>query len=179
VRKGEIPWTTIDDLNRAIVDELLQEFNIRGPVPAEATELWRMWHRLTPWPDSLPGLDRLRSRCILATLSNANISLLVRMAKHVGLRWDCVLSAELSGHYKPDREVYEMAARLLDLPPQRIMMVAAHKHDLQAARSVGFRTAFVRRPLEHGPGRSIDIAPSDSFDITADDFQDLARQLGA
>jgi 2-haloacid dehalogenase len=115
----------------------------------------------------------------LVTLSNGNISLLVNMAKNAGLPWDCVLSSELSGHYKPDREVYETAAGLLDLPPENIMMVAAHKTDLKAASRVGFKTAFVLRPLEYGPGRDVDTTPDDAFDLTASDFLDLAHQLGA
>jgi 2-haloacid dehalogenase len=115
----------------------------------------------------------------LVTLSNGNISLLVNMAKNVGLPWDCVLSAELSGHYKPDKEVYETAAGLLDLPPENIMMVTAHKGDLRAASRVGFKTAFVPRPLEYGPGGTVDTTPDDSFDITAGDLLDLAHQLGA
>jgi 2-haloacid dehalogenase len=179
VRKGEIPWVKIDALHRVILDELLQEFEIKGLSSGEVAELNRAWHRLTPWPDSVPGLNRLRSRYILVTLSNGNISLLVNMAKNVGLPWDCVLSAELSGHYKPDKEVYETAAGLLDLPPENIMMVAAHKGDLRAAHAVGFKTAFVPRPLERGPDRDVDTAPDDSFDITASDFLDLAHQLGA
>jgi 2-haloacid dehalogenase len=179
VRKGKIPWTKIDGLNRLIIDELLQEFEIKGLSPAEVAELNRVWQRLIPWPDSVPGLNRLRSRYILVTLSNGNISLLVNMAKNVGLPWDCVLSAELSGHYKPDKEVYETAAGLLDLPPENVMMVAAHKGDLRAASRVGFKTAFVPRPLEYGPGRNVDTTPDDSFDITAGNFLDLAHQLGA
>ncbi|MDA2939126.1 haloacid dehalogenase type II, partial [Acidobacteria bacterium AH-259-A15] len=177
VRKGEMPWTKIDGLHRLILDELVQEFEIKGLSPAEVADLNRVWHRLIPWPDSVPGLNRLRSRYILVTLSNGNISLLVNMAKNAGLPWDCVLSAELSGHYKPDKEVYETAAGLLDLPPENVMMVAAHKGDLRAARGVGFKTAFVPRPLERGPGRDVDTTPDDSFDITASDFLDLAHQL--
>jgi len=101
------------------------------------------------------------------------------MAKNAGLPWDCVLSAELSGHYKPDKEVYETAAHLLDLPAEQVMMVAAHKGDLRAARDVGFKTAFVPRPLEHGPSRDVDTTPNDSFDVNASDFLDLAHRLGA
>lgn len=179
VRTGEIPWTKIDVLFRLILDELIQEFEIKGLSPQEIAEFNRVWHRLIPWSDSVPGLNRLRSRYIIATLSNGNISLLVNMAKNAGLLWDCVLSAELSGHYKPDKEVYETAAGLLDLPAEQIIMVAAHKGDLRAARSVGFKTAFVPRPLERGPGRDIDTTPDNSFDINAKDFLDLARQLGA
>lgn len=179
VRTGELPWMKIDGLHRLILDELLQEFEIKGLSPKEVDELNRVWHRLIPWPDSVPGLNRMRSRYILATLSNGNISLLVHMAKRAGLPWDCVLSAELSRHYKPDEEVYRTAAELLDLPPENIMMVAAHKQDLRAATGVGFKTGFVRRPLEYGPNVEIDTEPDASFDINAHDFLDLAHQLGA
>ena len=179
VRNGELPWLKIDALHRLVLDELLEEFELKGPTPAEVDELNRVWHRLIPWPDSVPGLNRLRSRYILAALSNGNISLLVNMAKRAGLPWDCVLSAELSRHYKPDKEVHETAAELLDLPPENIMMVAAHKRDLQAAIGVGFKTGFVPRPLECGPNVEIDTEPDASFDINASDFLNLAHQLGA
>jgi 2-haloacid dehalogenase len=178
VRTGDLPWMTIDELHRLILVDLLQRFGIAGLSEQEIDDLNRSWHRLMPWPDSVPGLNRLKSRYILVTLSNGNISLLTNMAKNAGLPWDCVLSSELAGHYKPDREVYEKAADLLDLPPEDIMMVAAHKRDLRAARSVGYRTGFVPRPLERGPGVNIDTSPESDFDINATDFLDLARQLG-
>jgi 2-haloacid dehalogenase len=179
VRKGELPWTNIDRLHRLILDDVLREFQIHGLSEDEIEHLNRVWHRLMPWPDSVAGLNRLRSRYIVATLSNGNISLLVDMAKNAGLPWDCVLSAELLGHYKPDREVYEGAARLLSLAPAQVMMVAAHKRDLQAAKQVGLKTAWVIRPLEHGPNQVIDTAPDPSFDVTATDFLDLAVKLSA
>jgi 2-haloacid dehalogenase len=179
VRKGELPWTNIDGLHRLILDDLLKEFQIHGLSEEEIDHLNRAWHRLMPWPDSVPGLNRLRGRYVVATLSNGNLSLLVDMAKNVGLPWDCVLSAELFGHYKPDREVYENAARLLGLAPAQVMMVAAHKSDLQAAKRVGFKTAWVPRPLEHGPGRVVDTTPDPSFNVTATDFLDLAAKLDA
>jgi 2-haloacid dehalogenase len=133
VRKKELPWTKIDGLHRLILDDLLTRFEIKGLSVDEVDDLNRVWLRLMPWPDAVAGLNRLRSRYIVASLSNGNISLLVNMAKNAGLPWDCVLSAELSGHYKPDPEVYQTAAALLDLPPYQIMMVAAHKGDLRAA----------------------------------------------
>ena len=179
VRNGELPWMKIDALHRLALDELLEEFEIKSLSPKEVDELNRVWHRLIPWPDSVPGLNRLRSRYILATLSNGNISLLVNMAKHAGLPWDCVLSAELARHYKPEKEAYEKAAELLDLPPENIMMVATHKPDLRAARAVGFKTAFVPRPLARGPGGDVDTKPDDLFDVNASDFLDLAQRLGA
>lgn len=178
VRTGEIPWRTIDELHRMILDEILVEFGISGLSEEEVADLNRAWHRLTPWPDSVGGLNRLRARFLTVTLSNGNVSLLANMAKNAGLPWDVVLSAELSGHYKPDREVYLTAADILDLPPERIMMVAAHKGDLRAAQGVGFKAAWVPRPLEWGPDRDVDTTPDPAFDYTATDFIDLARQLG-
>ena len=117
---------------------------------------------------------------MIATLSNGNVALLTNMAKHAGLPWDGVLSAELFGHYKPDPEVYLGAARLLGLEPGQLMMVAAHPGDLRAAAACGLRTAYVMRPLEHGPDAP--AAPGAARGLrtlVASDFVDLARQLGA
>jgi 2-haloacid dehalogenase len=180
VRNGELPHMKIDDLHRLILDDLLDEFGIVGLSEDEIVDFNRVWHRLIPWPDALQGLHRLKSRYLLATLSNGNMSLLTNMAKNGGLPWDVILSSELTpGHFKIDKQVYEMAADLLDLDPAQIMMVAAHKSDLSGARAVGFRTAYVNRPLELGPDRVKDTSPDGDADINAFDFLDLANQLGA
>ena len=179
VRRGELPWTPLDRLHRAILDPLLDHFQIRNLSEVEKVNLNRVWHRLSPWPDSIGGMTRLRRRFILATLSNGNVALLVNMARHASLPWDCILSAELVKQYKPALEVYQMAAALLDLPPREVLMVAAHKDDLRAAQQAGLRTAFVPRPLEFGPGRNADPGPHSGFDLVAPDFFDLADQLGA
>jgi len=178
VRRGELPWTKIDDLHRMILDTLVPEFGLQSLTAAELDDLNRAWHRLMPWPDSVAGLTRLKTGYVLATLSNGNVALLVNMAKHAGLPWDAVLSAELAAAYKPDLEVYEKAADLLGLKPEQVMMVAAHNVDLRAAAEVGFRTAFVPRPLEYGPGGNLESAPDPAYDLVATDFQDLAWQLG-
>ena len=178
VRSGELPWTKLDALHRMILDELLDKFGIRTLSEAEKQHWNRVWHRLTPWPDSVPGLTRLRERYVLATLSNGNVALLTNMAKHGGLPWDCILSAEIVRHYKPDPETYLGAADLLGLQPSEVMMVAAHKSDLKAAQAVGLRTAFVERPLEFGPGVDVDVTPDPTIDVHARDFNDLADQLG-
>lgn len=178
VRRGELPWTKIDVLHRMILEELLEKYRISGLSEAEKDHLNRVWHRLHPWPDAVPGLTRLRKRFVLATLSNGNVALLTNMAKHAGLPWDCIISAELARHYKPDPEAYQVAADLLDLRPEQIMMVAAHKSDLRAAKGVGFKAAFVPRPLEFGPQHPVDTSPDPAFEIHASDFLDLAKQLG-
>ncbi len=178
VRNGELQWKTIDELHRLILDGLLERFAITGLDEAEKDRLNRVWHRLDPWPDAVEGLTKLKSRFIIASLSNGNVALLVNMAKHGGLPWDAVLSAELAGRYKPDREVYLKAADLLGLEPAAVMMVAAHKGDLRAAARAGLRTAFVPRPRER-PNRQIDLSVDGEFDVSATDFVDLASKLGA
>jgi 2-haloacid dehalogenase len=125
----------------------------------------------------VPGLTRLRSRYVLAPLSNGNVALLTNMAKHAGLPWDCILSAELARAYKPDAAVYQMAADLLGLAPGRVMMVAAHVGDLRAAGAAGLRTAYVPRPREWGEGTQVE-PPDPAFDVVAEDFEDLAGKLG-
>src|SRR3989442_15557243 len=177
-RVGRGEWHNIDELHRSILDELLPRFGVKGLSEAEIDHLNRVWHRLMPWPDSVPGLNRLRSRYVLATLSNGNIGLLVNMAKNAGLPWDCVLSGELIHKYKPDPEVYRMAARLLGFELAEVMMVAAHPPDLEAAQRTGLKTAYVPRPLEHGAERRGNPG-GDHFDVVATDFLDLAAKLGA
>jgi 2-haloacid dehalogenase len=180
VRSGQIPWMNIDGLNRLILNDLLLQFNINGLSEEEIDHFNRAWHRLWPWPDSVGGLHRLSSGYIVSTLSNGNVSLLTNMAKYAGLPWNCILSAELFGHYKPDPEVYLGAAKLLGPAPAQVMMVAAHVDDLKAAKKVGLKTALVTRPLEFGPQRKADTAQDGVgvADFTATDFMDLATQLG-
>jgi 2-haloacid dehalogenase len=179
VRTGELPWTKLDALHRMTLDRILVDFKIAGLTEDEKDALNRAWHRLRPWPDSVAGLTKLKKKFIIAPLSNGNISLMTEMAKHAGLPWDCILGAELARHYKPDREVYQSAADILDLRPAQVMMVAAHLGDLRAAKAVGLRTAFVARPLEYGPDGKPDLKGDASVDVSAKDFNDLAAQLGA
>ena len=177
VRRGEQPWTVLDDLHRASLQRLAPRFGLSGLTDADLDHVNRVWHRLSPWPDSVAGLRRLRERRIVAALSNGNVALLIDMAKHAGLPWDCIVSAELFGHYKPDPECYRGCARLLDLAPAELMLVAAHPSDLRAARAAGLRTAYVRRPLEQGAGTVLPAFEPEEFELVADDFGDLADRL--
>jgi len=178
VGTGNLPWTKLDHLHRQMLEETLSKFAINNLSEDEKQHFNRVWHRLRPWPDSVPGLSRLKSRFVITTLSNGNISLLTNMAKHAGLPWDCILSAENVHHYKPDPEVYLLVPQLFDLKPEQVMMVAAHEHDLQSAQKHGLRTAFVHRPKEHGPGKASAIPPAGRYDFVAADMLDLADQLG-
>ena len=155
-----------------------REFGISGLSEAEIDHLNRAWHRLDGWPDTVEGLTRLKRKFILATLSNGNVALMVNMAKYAGLPWDAILGAEVAHAYKPQPEAYDRTAAFLDLKPAECMMVAAHNGDLVAARGRGFHTAFVSRPLEHGPNKTRDLKAEHDFDVIADSFVDLAAKLG-
>lgn len=176
IRRGEAAWATIDILHRQILDDLLIQFGINHLTEGQKDDLNRIWHRLIPWADSVEGLNHLRQNYTITTLSNGNMSLLVELSKRGNLRWDCILSAELVCHYKPDPQTYQMVCDLLDTPPERALMVASHRGDLIASRAIGMKTAFVRRPLEYGPHGTAET-PDEAVDLVVDDFLDLAEQL--
>ena len=179
VRSGELPWLRIDVLHRRILEDIIHAHGLGGLAEDERVDLNLAWHRLQPWPDAVPGLLRLKRRFTLTTLSNGNFSLLTDMARHGGLPWDCIVSAELFGRYKPDPETYLGCARLLDVAPAQLMMVACHVFDLRAARASGLRTAYVRRPREAGPATAAPEFNPDEFDLVVDDFGQLADMLDA
>ena len=179
VRRGEAPFEKIDVIHRAILEDVLLQFKIATLTEAEKTHLNLVWHRLRPWPDAVRGLKRLKSKFVVATLSNGNTGLLVDMAKHGGLPWDCIFSSDTFQHFKPDPEMYLGAADRLNLGPDEVMMVASHKSDLRAAAECGLKTAFVKRPHEHGRGGTRDIAPEPDFTVNAENFLDLAEQVGS
>jgi 2-haloacid dehalogenase len=181
VRSGELPWTRLDDLHRMILDDLLEEYHIRGLSEDDKVNWAHVWRRLKPWPDSVAGLSRLKTKYVVAPLSNGNIALMVGLAKFAGFSWDAILGAELVKHYKVDREVYLSVPYYLDIKPEQVMMVAAHRNDLDAARSCGLRTGFIYRPNEFGGGKAgvPDKAQSGDYDVVAVSATALAQQLGA
>jgi len=114
VRKHpEHGYVILDTLHRQSLEKLVAQLSITGLTDADLHYLTMGWHRLHPWPDSVAGLTRLKTKYIISPLSNGNVALLTNMAKFAGLPWDLVLSAELFEHYKPDPETYLGAAKLL------------------------------------------------------------------
>jgi len=81
--------------------------------------------------------------------------------------------------YKPRPDAYRRAAALLAVEPREILMVACHNFDLDAARGVGYLTAFVRRPDEWGPAGPPDPVPNPATDIVVEGFAELADRLSA
>lgn len=178
IRTGARGFVALDTLHRENLLEVLQEFGVDRLSEAEIDQLNRAWHRLAPWPDSVPGLTRLKKKFILATMSNGNVALMVNMAKHSGLPWDMILGAELAQTYKPEPQTYLTGCRLLNLDPEECMMVAAHNSDLVAARDLGLKTAFIARPTEYGPEQSVDFKAEHDYDVIAESMEGVADQLG-
>ncbi len=180
VRSGRRAFTRLDVLHRENLAAILPAFGIdAGRVTAaELDALNLAWHRLDPWPDAVAGLTRLRTKFIVAPLSNGNIILMIDMARRAGLPWDAILGAEVAQAYKPMPEAYLRTVEALAMAPHEVCLVAAHHGDLAAARRCGLRTCFVPRPLEHGPGGTAETAGAQDWDVAAADFGALADILG-
>jgi len=177
VRKGERPWANIDVLHRERLDALLDQFGIEDLSEAEKDYLNRAWHRLSGWPDTVPGLTRLKQRYIISTFSNGSVPCLVDTARYAGLPWDAIFSADIVRHYKPEAEIYQGVIAFFDLQPHEVMLVAAHNNDLRHGRSHGMRTAYVNRPTEYGPNQSKDRAAESDWDVAVDSLTALADRL--
>ncbi len=178
VRSGRRAWTILDVLHRESLDKLIVKYGLAGLSEADKDHINRVWHRLKPWPDTVEGLTRLKSRYIIGTLSNGNVGLLTRMAKFGGLPWDVVLGSETARAYKPLPQAYLASAELLNLKPAQLMLVAAHNGDLAAAASCGLATGFVARPKEYGPHQKRDFKAERDWDVVADSFITLAKAMG-
>ncbi len=179
VINGVLGWTLIDDLHRMILDGILPQFGLGHLGEDERRHLNRVWHRLAPWPDAVEGLARQKRKYTVCTLSNGNIGLLTNMAKHAGLPWDCILSAEIFRAYKPDPRMYLGAAKVFDVQPQQVMLVATHHPDLAAGRACGLRTAYIERPLEFGAAHPKDVAPQPGNELHCESMVALAEMLEA
>ena len=178
VRRGEQPWTTNDTLQRERLDEIADEFGLGDLSEADKDAFNRVWHRLRPWPDSVAGLGRLKTKFTICTLSNGSFYLLANMAKHSGLPWDCILSADNFRHFKPDPETYLGAVEMFGGVAETVMLVAAHNDDLDHARSHGLKTAFVARPAEYGPEQKADLKADGNWDFVTDSIEGVADALG-
>lgn len=177
VSNGERPWESFTALRLEALEAVMRDRKITSVSQQELAEINTVWQWMAPWPDVLPGLRRLKSRFTLATLSNADMADMVKLAKRDGLPWDVILTSELAQVIKPNPKAYALAAQYLGLKPDEIMMVACHKADLAGAAAQGMRTAFISRPLEFGPGGKVDSQPDAKFDLNAASFLELAEKL--
>ncbi len=177
-RSGKREFTVLDVLHRESLDVLIDKFGLSRMTEAQREHVNKVWHRLDGWPDSVGGLARLKSKYIIAPLSNGNISLLTDIAKHTGLPWDLNLSTEVFRCYKPQPESYLGVCSALRLDPSEVMMRAAHNNDLLPAKNCGLKTAFWPRPTEYGPTQTDNLVATEAWDVVAKDIRDLATQMG-
>jgi len=179
VISGQRPWTPIDVIHRERLEEILVTFGISEHFSEdEKSDINLMWHRLDPWPDSIPGLLRLKRNYIIGPLSNGATQLLVNMAKRAGLPWDLILSSDITRAYKRDPRAYQAAIAALGMEPGEVMLCAAHNDDLEAAAGQGMRTAYINRPTEYGADQSKDFQAITDWDIITDHVGGIAEALG-
>jgi 2-haloacid dehalogenase len=176
VRRGDIPWTNLDDLHAEALRLILPQLGL-DLSEEQRHHVSRVWHRLSAWPEAVAGLERLKTRYIIGPMSNGNIALLVNMAKHAHLPWDAIFSAEHFQRYKPHPDTYLGVCRQLDLQPAQVMMCAAHNYDLRAARALGLKTGFIPRPLEYGPTQKTDLVAEEAWDAVATDMGHFASLM--
>lgn len=176
VLRGEHDYQPLDVLHAIMLDEVIAQYGLQALTEADRDELVFAWYRLKPWPDTVPGLTELRKRHIITPLSNGGLGLLTRLARAAGMPFDCILSAELAGSYKPDPQVYLLPSGYFNVRPDQVLMVACHPGDLQAAKRAGLRTGFIPRPCEWGAERGAPPAPADA-DVIADDLVALAALI--
>jgi 2-haloacid dehalogenase len=176
---GKRTWIPPGRVFRESLDAVLSMRGLTSQLDeADRLELMSVWSQMVPWPDSVQGVGRLKREVTVAALSNAGMAGVIALAKRGGLPFDAVLTGELVHSYKPSPDVYQAASTYLGFPPSKIMMVAAHKFDLKAAKAAGFKTAYIPRPLETGPATKVDRSPESYIDVIADDLIDLSQKIG-
>lgn len=177
IRNGQRGYVRLDQLHRENLQSLLPKYQLTDLTEQQLDHVNRVWHRLRPWDDVVPALTRLKTRYILATLSNGNTELMVNLARFGNLPWDAILGSEPAQNYKPESVTYQTSMDWLGLQPQECLMVAAHNDDLSKARSLGMKTAFIPRPTEYGDRQSKDISATEDWDYVCTSFLQLADKL--
>jgi 2-haloacid dehalogenase len=138
----------------------------------EVTEFMGAWQELSPFPEVLAALERLKSRYRLVALSNGDPDYLDHLVQN-RIRWnfDEVISVQTVGAFKPHPGVYRRAATILGLEVGQCLMVSANSFDVMGARACGYRGVYVNRhqlPYEDTPYQA---------DVTVKNFTELAEAL--
>ena len=173
------PAFNFDDVHRTMLDAVVADYKLDALTMEDRDAIWRTWHALDAWPDFAPALARMRKRYVVASFTLLTTSLVIDVSRKNGIDWDAIISCEMFGIYKTRPEAYHTAAKLLQLEPAEILMVACHNFDLNAALACGYKTAFVKRPTEWGPEGPPDPVPNPAHTYVVDNFPELAARLGA
>jgi 2-haloacid dehalogenase len=173
------PAFNFDDVHRTVLDAVIKDYKLETFTAGDRDTIWRTWHALDAWPDFAQALARMRRRYIVASFTLLTTSLVIDVSRKNGIDWDAIISCEMSGIYKTRPEAYQRTAKLLQLEPGEILMVACHNFDLNAALGCGYQTAFVRRPAEWGAEGPPDPTANPAHTMVVDTFPELAQRLGA
>ena len=174
----EPPQYNFDDAHRMVLNELCTEYDLNIFSEEERYEIaWTTPHNFKVWPDFIDILPTLRKNFLCCSFTILSFRIILDTAKRNGLSWDSVFSCEAIGKYKTLSAPYQTVADWLQLEPNQICMVACHNFDLDAAKAVGYKTAFVKRPNEWGPAGPPDPTPNPEHDIIVNTFPDLVNEL--
>jgi 2-haloacid dehalogenase len=179
VRTGQREWANYDELQGETMRELAPQFGLPELRDDTLGRLARMWHELPAWPDAVEGMARLRTKYLVAPLSNGHVALVMSLARGAGITFDTVFGADVFRQYKPDPKTYLGAVNLLGCAPGEVLFVASHPSDLESAAGCGLRTCYVSRPLEYGAGVVVEQEPTEGdFDFMVGDLLELATVMG-
>ena len=153
------PGFNIDDVHRDVARRIVRRERARRFRRRNGERSPRAGTGLMRGRIFAAALRRLRRHRICVSFTILSLSLIVDVSRRNGIDWDAVIPCEMLRVYKPLPDAYRRAAAFLAVEPREILMVACHNFDLDAARGVGYRTAFVRRPDEWGPGGPPDPLP--------------------
>ncbi len=127
-------------------EQLVQEAAVATGLPAAAADtLEARWLELPPWSGAQAALDALAGRTKLAVVTNCSIRLGRQAANRLQVSWDCVVTAEEAGCYKPDPRPYRRALATLGVAPHEAAFVAGSGYDLFGTSAVGLRTYWHNR----------------------------------
>jgi 2-haloacid dehalogenase len=105
--------------------------------------------KLRAFPDVAKSLQRLRDAGLrIAILTNSTVTAAETQLTNAGLReyFEQVISADEIHCFKPSPEVYQLAAKRLNVDPGQLWLVSAHDWDVTGALRAGCAAAFVARP---------------------------------
>jgi 2-haloacid dehalogenase len=175
---GQIdPAFTMDDVHRTSLAQLIQTHDLTAFTTADQAEVLLSWHQLSVWPDFPAALAKMRLIAPAISFTMLPLPLVLNVSRKNSLNWDAIISCQMLGVYKPNPQAYLQVARWIGVEPESILMVACHNFDLDAARSCGYKTAFVRRPFEWGPAGPPDPTPHPDCDIVVNGFEELEQVL--
>ena len=173
------PTYNFDDAHRMALDDIIKDYNLDNFTEEDRHNIsFNSPHNLKAWSDFPSVLPLLRKKYLCVSFTLLSFRLIMDTAKINGLSWDAVMSCEAIGKYKLLPEAYITTAKWLQLEPNQCAMVACHNFDLDAAKKVGYKTIFVKRPDEWGAEGPPDPTPNKHHDLIVDSFIEIKEALG-